>query len=109
MAAPGHNAVHHSDPGADTPGELPGAWGQDDDGAVGAPQGRFTLHFERFAVEVLLARANVQAGCELLGIGWEYTPSPCKKERALKSVTPPKTKPHQFRPGDKLLRFLDSL
>ena len=36
-----------------------------------APQGRFTLHFERFAVEVLLACANVQAGCELLGIGWE--------------------------------------
>lgn len=36
-----------------------------------APQGRFTLHFERFAVEVLLASANVQAGCELLGIGWE--------------------------------------
>ena len=36
-----------------------------------APQGRFTLHFERFAVEVLLACANVQAGCALLGIGWE--------------------------------------
>jgi len=36
-----------------------------------APQGRFTLHFERFAIEVLLACANVQAGCELLGIGWE--------------------------------------
>ena len=36
-----------------------------------APQGRFTLHFERFAVEVLLACANVQAGCGLLGIGWE--------------------------------------
>jgi hypothetical protein len=36
-----------------------------------APQGRFPLHFERFAVEVLLACANVQAGCERLGIGWE--------------------------------------
>jgi len=36
-----------------------------------APQGRFTLHFERFAIEVLLACANVQAGCALLGIGWE--------------------------------------
>jgi transposase len=36
-----------------------------------APQGRFTLHFERFAVEVLLACANVQAACGLLGIGWE--------------------------------------
>ncbi|MBU6409146.1 MAG: tyrosine-type recombinase/integrase [Verrucomicrobia bacterium] len=31
------------------------------------------------------------------------------KERALKAVTPPKSKPHQFRPDDKLLRFLDSL
>lgn len=36
-----------------------------------APQGRFTLHFERFAIEVLLACANVQAACGLLGIGWE--------------------------------------
>jgi site-specific recombinase XerD len=31
------------------------------------------------------------------------------KERALKAVAPPKFKPHQFRPDDKLLRFLDSL
>jgi transposase len=36
-----------------------------------APQGRFTLHFERFAVEVLLACGSVQQACELLGIGWE--------------------------------------
>ena len=36
-----------------------------------APQGRFTLLFERFAVEVLLASATVSQGCELLGIGWE--------------------------------------
>ncbi len=36
-----------------------------------APQGRFTLHFERFAVEVLLACASVKQACELLGIGWE--------------------------------------
>jgi transposase len=36
-----------------------------------APQGRFTLLFERFAVEVLLACANVSRACELLGIGWE--------------------------------------
>lgn len=36
-----------------------------------APQGRFTLHFERFAVEVLLASASVKQACELLGIGWE--------------------------------------
>lgn len=35
------------------------------------PQGRFTLHFERFAVEVLLACASVKQACELLGIGWE--------------------------------------
>jgi transposase len=35
------------------------------------PHGRFTLLFERFAVEVLLASANVSRGCELLGIGWE--------------------------------------
>ena len=36
-----------------------------------APQGRFTLHFERFAVEVLLACASVKQAGELLGIGWE--------------------------------------
>jgi transposase len=36
-----------------------------------AAQGRFTLHFERFAVEVLLACASVKQACELLGIGWE--------------------------------------
>ena len=35
------------------------------------PQGRFTLFFERFAVEVLLASASVSQACELLGIGWE--------------------------------------
>lgn len=36
-----------------------------------APQGRFTLPFERFAVEVLLACASVKQACELLGMGWE--------------------------------------
>ena len=36
-----------------------------------APQGRFTLLFERFAVEVLLASASVSQACELLEIGWE--------------------------------------
>jgi transposase len=36
-----------------------------------APQGRFTLLFERFAVEVLLASATITQGCELLGIGWD--------------------------------------
>ena len=36
-----------------------------------SPQGRFTLLFERFAVEVLLASASVSQGCELLGIGWD--------------------------------------
>jgi transposase len=36
-----------------------------------APLGRFTLHFERFAIEVLLACASVSQACELLGIGWE--------------------------------------
>lgn len=35
------------------------------------PHGRFTLLFERFAVEVLLASASVSQACELLGIGWE--------------------------------------
>jgi transposase len=35
------------------------------------PQGRFTLLFERFAVEVLLASASVSQACELLGIGWD--------------------------------------
>ena len=32
------------------------------------PQGRFTLLFERFAVDVLLACASVSQACELLGI-----------------------------------------
>lgn len=36
-----------------------------------APQGRFTLHFERFAIEVLLACASVSQACELLGINWD--------------------------------------
>jgi transposase len=36
-----------------------------------APQGRFTLLFERFAVEVLLASASVSQACVLLGIGWD--------------------------------------
>lgn len=36
-----------------------------------APQGRFTLLFERFAVEVLLACATVSQACGLLGIGWD--------------------------------------
>jgi transposase len=36
-----------------------------------APQGRFTLLFESFAVEVLLASASVSQACALLGIGWD--------------------------------------
>lgn len=36
-----------------------------------APQGRFTLLFERFAVEVLLASASISQGCGLLGISWD--------------------------------------
>ena len=36
-----------------------------------APQGRFTLLFERFAVEVLLASASVSQACTLRGIGWD--------------------------------------
>jgi transposase len=36
-----------------------------------APQGRFTLLFERFAVEVLLASASVSQACTLLEIGWD--------------------------------------
>lgn len=36
-----------------------------------APQGRFTVLFERFAVEVLLASASISQGCELLGISWD--------------------------------------
>jgi transposase len=37
------------------------------------PQGRFTLLFERFAVEVLLASGSVSQACELLGLGWDTT------------------------------------
>jgi len=35
------------------------------------PQARFTLLFERFAVDVLLASASVSQACDLLGIGWD--------------------------------------
>ena len=35
------------------------------------PQGRFTLLFERFAVDVRLACASVSQACDLLGIGWD--------------------------------------
>jgi transposase len=36
-----------------------------------APQGRFTLLFERFAVQVLLASASVSQACALLGLNWD--------------------------------------
>lgn len=36
-----------------------------------APQGRFTLLFERFAVDVLLASSSVVKACGLLNIGWD--------------------------------------
>src|SRR5260370_26185766 len=36
-----------------------------------APQGRFTMLFERFAVEVLLASGSVSQACELLGLNWD--------------------------------------
>lgn len=36
-----------------------------------APQGRFTLLFERFAVEVLLASATISQACGLLDIDWD--------------------------------------
>ena len=36
-----------------------------------APQGRFTLLFEHFAVDVLLASASVSQACELLKISWD--------------------------------------
>ena len=35
------------------------------------PQGRFTLLFERFVIDVLLASASVSHASELLGLGWE--------------------------------------
>src|SRR5947207_11022955 len=35
-----------------------------------APQGRFTLLFERFAVEVLLASGSISQACALVGISW---------------------------------------
>jgi hypothetical protein len=35
------------------------------------PQGRFTLLFEKFALEVLQASASVSQACQLLDIGWE--------------------------------------
>lgn len=35
------------------------------------PQGRFTLLFERFVIDVLLASASVSHAGELLGLGWE--------------------------------------
>ena len=35
-----------------------------------APHGRFTLLFECFAIEVLLACQSVSAACALLGLNW---------------------------------------
>lgn len=35
-----------------------------------APHGRFTLLFECFAIEVLLAFQSVSAACELMGLNW---------------------------------------
>lgn len=35
------------------------------------PHGRFTLLFERFVIDVLIASASVSHACELLGLGWE--------------------------------------
>jgi transposase len=35
------------------------------------PSGRFTLLFERFAIDVLSASASVSQACDLLGIGWD--------------------------------------
>lgn len=40
-------------------------------GPWAAVPGRFTLLWERFAVEVLLACARVSQACERLGIGWD--------------------------------------
>jgi transposase len=36
-----------------------------------APQGRFTLLFERFAVEVLLVSSSISKACDLLRLGWD--------------------------------------
>ena len=36
-----------------------------------APQGRFTMLFERFALDVLLASSSIAKACALLGIGWD--------------------------------------
>jgi len=71
VAALGHVAIHHVDPGPDAALQLSGAWRQDNAGWVGRSAGRFTLLFERFAVEVFLASASVSQACALLGIGWD--------------------------------------
>ena len=52
-----------------------------------APQGRFTVLFERFAVEVLLASATVSQACELLGLSWDTAQEIMRRavERGLES------------------------
>lgn len=35
------------------------------------PQGRFTMLFERFALDVLLASSSIAKACALLGISWD--------------------------------------
>ena len=35
------------------------------------PRGRFTMLFERFAIDVLLQCQTVQGACRLLGISWD--------------------------------------
>lgn len=71
LAASGHEAVCHADPDAGAAGDCPEHGVKTMVVPWAAPGGRFTLRFERLAVDVLLASASVSQACELLGIGWD--------------------------------------
>jgi len=74
-------------------------------------------HFFRHATAMRMLETGVTPKVIALWLGHEnlntthqYVEADlAMKERALKAVTPPKTKTPHFRPDDKLLRFLDSL
>jgi site-specific recombinase XerD len=74
-------------------------------------------HFFRHATAMRMLESGVTPEVIALWLGHEnlntthqYVEADlAMKERALKAVTPPKTKTHHFRPDDQLLRFLDSL
>jgi integrase/recombinase XerD len=79
---------------------------------------RSTPHVLRHSCAMELLRSGVDVGVIALWLGHERVETTIRtylhadltiKERALARTTPPNTKPGRYRPGDRLLAFLDSL